>query len=122
MGQRRVRENLIFLWREDSGAFRAEVVVLNHPPAPVSNPNRILTGIPNFSFILAQNHVPAGHWRHPRIALAAHWAVPLTGLIGRVTHLYSGIPDARPETWVKWRARRDSNSRPSASKLWGSKI
>ena len=32
MGQRSVCENLMFLWRENSGAFHAEVVVLNHPP------------------------------------------------------------------------------------------
>lgn len=32
VGQRRGGENLMFLWREDSGASQAEVVVLNHPP------------------------------------------------------------------------------------------
>lgn len=39
MGQRRARENLLFRWREDSGASRAEVVVLNHPPASVRESN-----------------------------------------------------------------------------------
>jgi hypothetical protein len=45
----------MFPWRENSGAFHAEVVVFNHPPGLVSNPNRILAGIPNLNFILAQN-------------------------------------------------------------------
>ena len=34
MGQRKVCGNLMFLWRENFGAFHAEVVVLSHPPMP----------------------------------------------------------------------------------------
>jgi hypothetical protein len=55
MCQRRFRENVMFLWRENSGAFHAEVVVLNHPLSSVSNPKRILAGVSNFNFILANN-------------------------------------------------------------------
>jgi hypothetical protein len=51
--------------------FRAEVVVFNRPPGSASNPNGILAGIPNFNFILAQNHAAVGHRYQPRIALAA---------------------------------------------------
>jgi hypothetical protein len=31
-GSEKALENLLFLWRENYGAFRAEVVVFNHPP------------------------------------------------------------------------------------------
>jgi hypothetical protein len=61
----------MFLWRENSGGFHAEVVVLNHPTGSVSNPKRILAGISDFNFILAQNHLPAALWCQPQIALAA---------------------------------------------------
>ena len=31
-GSEKGLESLLFLWRENYGAFRAEVVVFNHPP------------------------------------------------------------------------------------------
>jgi hypothetical protein len=38
---------------------------------PLQIQNRILAGIPNLNFILAQNHAAVGHRYQPRIALAA---------------------------------------------------
>jgi hypothetical protein len=49
MVQRGACENLMFLWRENSGAFHAEVVVFNHPPGSVLNPNRVLARISDFN-------------------------------------------------------------------------
>lgn len=41
-------EKLLFLWRENYGGFRAEVVVFNHPPGSASNPKQDLTGNARF--------------------------------------------------------------------------
>ena len=50
IGQRRIYENPMLLWGQNSGAFHAGVVVLNHFPGSVSNPNRTLAGISDLNF------------------------------------------------------------------------
>jgi hypothetical protein len=40
-GSEKGLESLLFLWRENYGAFRAEVVVFNHPPGSASNPKQV---------------------------------------------------------------------------------
>jgi len=39
-GSEKDLESLLFLWRENYGAFRAEVVVFNHPSGSASNPKQ----------------------------------------------------------------------------------